>query len=325
MENDTITGIGGIRVGHAELDGIPSGCTVLLPDGGCTAGVDIRGGAPGTFGTDLLNPVNMVDKIHGLFLSGGSAFGLSSADGVRQYLKEHGLGFDTGHGLVPIVAGAILFDLDMNKTETYPGGELAHEACRNASAGQVEEGSLGAGAGATVGKLFGSDRCMKGGIGSSCIQGAGGLKVGAIMAVNALGEIVDPATGVRVAGARKSPTSLELADSVSQLLKSTSLEGFPAGDATIIGAVATNAVLNKTELTRVAQMAHDGMARAVYPVHTQHDGDTIFALSCGKLEFSDLSLIGALAAMAVTEAILRAVRKARTVAGIPAVGTSSAL
>ncbi len=321
MENDTITGVGGIRVGHAELDGVSSGCTVILPDGGCAAGVDIRGGAPGTYGTDLLSPVNMVDRIHGLFLSGGSAFGLSTADGVRKYLAEHGLGFDTGHGVVPIVSGAILFDLDSNRSGTYPGAELAYQASRKASSLPVEEGSTGAGAGATVGKLFGPERCMKGGIGSSCIQGAGGLKVGAIMAVNALGEIVDPATGIKVAGARKSPQSLELADSVSQILKVTSLQGFPAGDATIIGAVATNAALNKTQLTRVAQMAHDGMARAVYPVHTQHDGDTIFALSCGDLEFSDLSLIGALAAMATTEAILRAVRKAHSAAGIPAAGS----
>ena len=176
MNNDTITAIEGLRVGHAQLDGIHSGCTVILPEGGAVAGVDIRGGAPGTFGADTLNPLNLVEKVHGFFFAGGSAFGLGAADGVRKYLKDRNEGFDTGYGVVPIVAGAIIFDLGVNKTGIYPGAELAMEACRSASQQPVEEGNAGAGTGATVGKLFGSERCMKGGIGSSLIRGADGPK-----------------------------------------------------------------------------------------------------------------------------------------------------
>ncbi len=320
MKNDTITAIEGIRVGHARLEGIPSGCTVILPDGGAVAGVDIRGGAPGTFGTDTLNPLNLVEKVNGLFFSGGSAFGLSAADGVRRYLKESNIGFDTGHGMVPIVAGAIIFDLAVNKTGVYPGGDLAFEACRNASSAPVEEGSAGSGLGATVGKLFGFERCMKGGVGSSILHGAAGLEVGALMVVNAFGDIVDPDTGMKVAGARKSRESCELVETVPALMKMISFTGgFPGSESTVIGALATNALLNKVQLTKVAQMTHDGLARTVYPVHTQYDGDAIFALSCGTLKGVEVSLIGALAVIAAGEAILRAVRKAQGVEGIPAV------
>lgn len=319
MENDTITAIEGIRVAHTELEGIPSGCTILLPDDAAPAGADIRGGAPGTFGTDSLHPLNLVGKVHGIFLSGGSAFGLSAADGMRRYLREREVGFDSGHGLVPIVAGAIIFDLAVNKTGTFPDSELAYAACRRVSSERVAEGSIGAGRGATIGKLFGSGRCMKGGIGSSCIRGAGGIKVGALVVVNAMGEIIDPASGIKIAGARKSADSLELADSIPELLTMKGFRGFPGGEASVIGAVATNAILNKAQLTRVAQMAHDGLARTVYPVHTQYDGDTIFALSCGGIEGAETSMIGTLAAMAVAEAILRGVRKAESVEGIPGI------
>jgi len=322
MENDTITAIEGLYVGHAQLDGIPSGCTVILPDNGATAGVDIRGGAPGTFGADTLNPLNLVEKVNGLFFSGGSAFGLSVADGVRRHLKERNIGFDTGHGVVPIVAGAIIFDLGVNKTGTYPGADLALTACRNVSSQPVEEGSAGAGTGATVGKLFGFERCMKGGVGSSLIVGASGLKVGALMVVNAFGEIFDPGTGVKIAGARKSPDSLELVQTVPALMKMTGFSGgFPAAEGTVIGVIATNALLNKVQLTKVAQMAHDGLARTIYPVHTQYDGDAVFALSCGTLEEFEVSFIGALAVMAAEQAILRAVRKARGLHGVPAVSS----
>jgi L-aminopeptidase/D-esterase-like protein len=320
MENDTITAIEGIRVGHAELDGIPSGCTVLLPDEAAPAGADIRGGAPGTFGFDSLHPLNLVGRLHGIFLSGGSAFGLSAADGMRLYLRERKIGFDTGYGVVPIVAGAIIFDLGMNRTETFPDSQLAYAACGRVSSEPVIEGSVGAGRGATIGKLFGFERCMKGGIGSSCIRAAGGINVGALVVVNALGEIVDPASGVRIAGARRNARSLDLADSAPELFKMTGFRGFPVGEASVIGVVATNAALNKAQLTKVAQMAHDGLARTVYPVHTQHDGDAIIALSCGGIDGAQTSMIGTLAAMAVAEAILRGVRKAESVEGIPAVG-----
>ncbi len=321
MENDTITAIEGLRVGHAQLEGIPSGCTVLLPEGGAVAGVDIRGGAPGTYGADTLNPLNLVEKAHGIFFSGGSAFGLSTAEGVRKYLQNRNVGFVTGYGVVPIVAGAIIFDLGVNRTGVYPGAELALEACRNATSAPVEEGNAGAGTGATVGKLFGFERCMKGGVGSSLLHGAAGLKVGAIIVVNAFGEIVDPDTGMKVAGARKSPQSRELVDTIPALMKITGFTGgFPAEENTVIGAIATNALLNKVQLTKVAQMAHDGLARTIYPTHTQYDGDAVFALSCGTLEGVEVSLIGALAVIAASQAILRAVRKADGLDGIPAVG-----
>ncbi len=318
--NDTITEVGGLHVGHARLDAIPSGCTVIVfPDGTASAGVDIRGGAPGTCGTDTLNPLNLVERIDGLFFSGGSAFGLSVADGLRQCLSERGTGFDTGHGVIPIVSGAIIFDLGINTTGNYPGPDLAETALRNASAGPVLEGSVGAGTGATVGKIFGFERCMKSGLGSSCITACGGVKVGALVVVNSFGEVYDPSTGSKVAGARKGPQSTELADSIPEIMNLSCYRGFSNTENTIIGAVATNARLDKTQLTKVAQMSHDGLARTVFPVHTQYDGDTIFALSCGGVQGIEVSLIGTLAVLAVTEAILRAVRKATSIAGIPAV------
>ncbi len=319
MKNDTITEVGGIRVGHAELKGAPSGCTVIVPDGGAPAGVDIRGGAPGTYGADSLNPVNLVSRVDGLFFAGGSAFGLSAADGMRHYLRDRGVGFDSGHGLVPIVAGAIIFDLGINETQVYPDAALAAEACGNASYGPVREGSAGAGLGATVGKLFGPERRMKGGVGSSCIHAGNGVKVGALIVVNAFGEVYDPATGAKVAGARKDAGSLELGDSMPEITGMACIRGFSEGQATIVGAVATNTKLDKTQLTKVAQMAHDGLARTVFPVHTQFDGDAIFALSCGDIPGADVSMIGALAVLAVSEAVLRAVRKAEPLAGTPSV------
>jgi L-aminopeptidase/D-esterase-like protein len=322
MNNDTITAIEGLRVGHARLKDAASGCTVILPDGGATAGVDIRGGAPGTYGADTFNPLNLVDKVDGLFFSGGSAFGMSVADGVRRYLKDLNQGFDTGYGIVPIVAGAIIFDLGMIKSGGYPDAELGLAACRNASQDPVEEGSTGAGTGATVGKLFGFERCMKGGVGSSVIHGADGLQVGALIVVNSFGEIFDPRTGLKVAGARKSPETLDMMDTYPELMKMNGFKGsFTSGGSTVVGAIATNALLNKVQLTKIAQMAHDGLARAIYPVHTQYDGDALFALSCGDLDGMEVSLIGALAVTAAEEAILRAVRKALGLEGIPGINS----
>ncbi|MDR3556872.1 MAG: P1 family peptidase [Syntrophobacteraceae bacterium] len=317
MENDTITAIEGIRVGHSQLEGIFSGCTVILPEGGATAGVDIRGGAPGTYGADTLNPVNLVERINGLFFSGGSAFGLSCADGVRDYLKERNEGFDTGHGVVPLVAGAIIFDLGVNTTGIYPGGPLALEACRRASSETVEEGGVGAGSGATVAKLFGFERCVKAGVGSSLVNGGAGLKVGALIVVNAFGEIYDPGTGMKLAGTRSGPKEGEPIDTIPALQKMTGFQAGFTSQNTVVGAVATNARLSKVQLTKVAQMAHDGLARTIFPAHTQYDGDTLFALSCGELEGMELSLVGALAVIAVERAVLRAVRKARGIPGIP--------
>jgi L-aminopeptidase/D-esterase-like protein len=320
MLNDTLTVIDSIRVGHAVLPGIPSGCTVIVPRGGATAGVDVRGGAPATCGTDTLNPLNLVTRIHGLFFSGGSTFGLSVAEGLKRYLKEKGVGFDTGHGLVPIVSGAMIFDLGLNVTDRYPDADLGHEACRLASEAPVPEGCEGAGLGATVGKLHGLHRGMKGGLGSFCIEAPTGVQVGALMVVNAFGNVVDPESGLSLAGCRENAESLQILDAEREIRRLTRLRGFPEGQHTVVGAVATNVKLNKTQLTKVAQMAHDGLARTIHPAHTLYDGDTIFALSCGDGPSAEVSIIGALAAEASAEAVLRAVRKARAVSELPAYG-----
>jgi len=317
MKNDTLTAIDGIRVGHAELDGIPSGCTVVLPGGGAIAGVDVRGGAPGTYGTDAFYPLNLVDQVHGLFFTGGSAFGHNVAGGVRQYLRERNLGFDTGHGLVPIVAGAVIFDLSINRSAVYPDAALGYAACVSASTDPVAEGNTGGGRGATVGKLYGIEQAMAGGVGSACVFAARGVRVGALFVVNAFGDVVDPDNRKILAGTRKDRARLELVDSDAELMRIEQFQGFPDGQATVVGVVATNVKCNKTQLTKVAQMAHDGMARTVYPAHTMHDGDAIFALSVGEIKGVEVSIVGALAARATAEAIIRAVRNARALDAIP--------
>ena len=317
MKNDTLTRIDGIRVGHAEVHGAPTGCTVVLPASGVPAGVDVRGGAPGTFGTDTLNPLNLVDKVHGLFLTGGSAFGLSVSDGVRRFLRERGVGFDSGHGLIPIVAGAVVFDLGVNASGRFPNGDLGYEACQRASSEPVLEGCVGAGLGATVGKLYGLERAMKGGLGSAVIEAPTGVRVGALMVVNAFGDVFDPTQNRILAGCRERPEALDLLDSDREIEKLTRLSGFPDGQNTVVGVVVTNVKMNKTQLTKVAQMAHDGLARTVYPTHTLYDGDTIFALSCGDMESVEVTVVGALAARATAEAVLRGVRKACSMAGLP--------
>lgn len=235
-------------------------------------------------------------------------------------MKERKEGFYTGHGVVPIVAGAIIFDLGVNTSGIYPGPRLALEACRRASPETVEEGYAGAGCGATVAKLFGFDRCVKAGVGSSLVNGAGGLKVGALIVVNAFGEIYDPGTGKKVAGARSDPQGGETIDTIAALKTMTSFQTGFSSQNTVVGAIATNALLSKVQLTKVAQMAHDGLARTVFPAHTQYDGDTLFALSCGSLEDIEVSLVGALAVIAVERAILRGVRRARSIPGIPGLG-----
>lgn len=318
MSHDTLTDMEGIWVGHAVLPDAPSGCTVILPCGGATAGVDVRGGAPGTCGTDTLNPLNLVERVHGLFFSGGSTFGLSVAEGVKRFLKERNIGFDTGHGVVPIVSGAMIFDLGLNETERFPDAFLGYEACTRASRDPVEQGCVGAGTGATVGKLHGLERGMKGGLGSVCIHAPTGLKVGALMVVNAFGNVIDPATNKTLAGCRKSPASPAILDAEIEIRRLTRLRGFPDGQHTVVGAVVTNAMFNKTQLTKVAQMAHDGLARTITPAHTLYDGDAIFALSCGNMESVEVTIVGALAAQAAAQAVLRAVRSARSLPKLPA-------
>jgi len=312
-----ITDVAGIKVGHFTDTRRPTGCTVILTEEGAVAGVDVRGAAPGTRETDLLNPLNSVQVVHAIMLAGGSAFGLDSATGAMRYLEEHGIGFDTQVARVPIVPAAILFDLAVGDAKIRPNAEAGYKACRAASTAAPAEGNVGAGAGATVGKLFGMARAMKSGIGTSSIKVAG-ITVGAIVAVNAVGDVIDPATGRVIAGAR-TKDGKSLANSMAALLRGEPLPPLLGGTATTIGVVATDVALNKVQASKVAQMAHDGLARTINPVHTAYDGDTIFALATGKSSKpANLTLIGALAAEAMALAVLRAVRAARGITGLPA-------
>ena len=313
-----LTLIEGIRVGHETLAERPTGCTVVLTEAGAIAGVDVRGSAPGTRETDLLDPVNSVDRVHAIVLSGGSAFGLDAASGVVRYLEERDVGYDVGVARVPIVPAAILFDLGVGgKPHIRPGAECGYRAAKAALAGLIQEGNVGAGTGATVGKLAGSGRAMKGGIGTAAIELPNGLVVAALVAVNAIGDVIDPSTGAVVAGVR-TEDGTGFADA-RKLLRSGASTGGRVGDNTTIGVVATNASLTKTEATKVAQMAHDGLARAIQPAHTPFDGDTLFALSLGSWEGdASLATIGALAAEATSDAILSAIRHAESIPGFPA-------
>jgi L-aminopeptidase/D-esterase-like protein len=315
-EGGTLTDVPGIKVGHHTLKTRPTGCTVILCEDGATAGVDVRGAAPGTRETDLLNPVNLVQQVHAVVLSGGSAYGLATADGVMRYLESKGKGFPiSGKGVVPIVPAAILMDLLVGDFKIRPDAEAGYQACLNASAKPVVQGNVGVGAGATIGKMFGPQFAMKAGIGSASIK-LGEIVVGAIAAVNALGDVVHPKTGRIVAGAR-TEDGKRFRDSSAELLKGSRLL-MPAGANTTIGLVATNAKLEKVQVSKMAQMAHDGLARAVSPVHTPADGDTIFALSTGTSTLAvQHGTIGALAAEVMAQAIVRAAFHAGTVAGIP--------
>jgi L-aminopeptidase/D-esterase-like protein len=295
-----ITDVDGIKVGHFTDSRRPTGCTVILYEAGAVAGVDVRGSAPGTRETDLLNPVNTVDKVHAIVLSGGSAFGLDAAAGVMQWLEERGHGYQTAAAKVPIVPAAILYDLGTGDPKIRPDAQAGYKACANAKSGPVEEGNVGAGAGATISKLANSKR-VKGGIGTSSIQLPNGIVVGAIVAVNAVGDVVDPKTGRIVAGS----------DIIKAWRSGVEITRGPRpGESTTIGVVATNAAYDKTQMTKIAQMAHDGIARAVNPAHTPFDGDTLFAMTTGASTAKiHHGIIGALAAEAVSEAILRAVNR----------------
>lgn len=316
-----ITDVEGISVGQAVEKKRPTGCTVLLFGKGATAGVDVRGAAPGTRETDLLSPVNTVQQVQAILLSGGSAYGLDAVAGVVKYLEERGLGFKVGpEMIVPIVPAAILFDLPVGGDwKVRPTAETAYQACLRASSEHVEEGSVGAGAGATIGKMFGMQTAMKSGIGTASIRvGKTGIVVGALIAVNAMGDVIDPKTGKIVAGARNASGS-GFRDSMASMRAGEQVE-LPVGRNTTIGVVATNAAFDKTQMTKIAQMAHDGLARAINPVHTPSDGDTIFAVSTGTSAVkANHGAVGSLAAEAVVEAVLRAVRKARGLPGLPAV------
>lgn len=317
QNNSSITDVAGLKVGHFTDQRRPTGCTVILAEDGATGGVDVRGAAPGTRETDLLDPVNTVSLVHAIVLAGGSAFGLDAATGVMRFLEEKGIGFDTRVARVPIVPAAILFDLAIGDPKVRPDAEAGFRACRAASTSAPSEGNFGAGAGATVGKLFGMERAMKGGIGTSSIRIPNAPTVGAIVAVNAIGDISDPGTGRLVAGTR-TPDGRRLQGAMASILRGDPLPPGLLGTATTIGVVATDAVLTKAQASKVAQMAHDGLARAINPVHSPGDGDTIFCLATGKYgKGSSVTLIGALAAEAMTRAILRAVRAARGIPGFP--------
>lgn len=310
--------IPGIQVGHAQDFAAATGCTVILTAAGAVCGVDQRGGAPGTRETDLLRPMHLVEKVHAVLLTGGSAFGLAAADGVMRWLEENGIGFDVGVARVPIIPAAVLFDLGLSRADIRPDAAMGYAACQaaadNLNAGIA--GTIGAGTGATIGKILGPAASMKGGIGSSVIDLGRGLWVGALMAVNCLGDVINPASGAILAGARKLPDG-DFVDTM-QILKLRMMESFTGSGNTIIGVVATNAVLSKEAANKVAQMAHDGLARAVRPAHTMFDGDTIFALATGQGEAADVSLIGAYGAEATALAIVDAVQQATSLAGVPA-------
>ena len=315
----SITDVAGIKVGHFTDARRPTGCTVILCEEGATAGVDVRGSAPGTRETDLLNPINLVQQVHAIVLSGGSAFGLESATGVVRWLEEHGIGYDVGVAKVPIVPAAILFDLGVGDAKIRPDAEAGYKACKVASTNPPAEGNVGAGAGATVGKMFGMARAMKGGIGTATIKIGKDLTVGAIVAVNAVGDIIDPATGKLIAGARTADGK-KLAGAMAGILRGEALPPLLGGTNTTIGVIATDARLDKAQAQKVAQMAHDGLARTINPAHTMFDGDTIFAIATGKstsTKPANVTLIGALAAEAMAQAVVRAIKAARGIAGLP--------
>jgi L-aminopeptidase/D-esterase-like protein len=317
-----LTDVPGLRVGHFTDARRPTGCTVVLAEAGAVCGVDVRGGAPGTRETDLLDPVASVQQVHAVLLAGGSAFGLEAATGVVRYLEEKGVGFPVSVGKVPIVPAAILYDLAIGDWRIRPDAKAGYEAARGASAGAVAEGSVGAGAGATVGKLLGASRAMKGGIGTASVRLPGGAIVAALVAVNAGGDVVDPSTGRLLAGAR-TEDGTGLRGAVDALLAGIRPGPPLPAENTSIGVVATNVLLAKAEAAKVAQMAHDGLARTVRPAHLPWDGDTLFALSTGALTIDHaVLLVGALAAEAVARAVVRAVT---TAAGLPGYPSASDL
>ncbi|HZY17946.1 MAG TPA: P1 family peptidase [Ramlibacter sp.] len=306
-----ITDVAGIEVGHFTDDRRPTGCTAVLARQGAVAGVDVRGAAPGTRETDLLAPTNLVERVHAVMLSGGSAWGLDAASGAMRWLEAQGIGLEVGPARVPLVPAAVLFDLYLGDTRVRPDADAGHAACAAASAQPPAEGCVGAGAGAVVGKIFGLDRAMKGGIGTASVR-AGGFTVGAIVACNALGDVIDPDTGRVLAGAR-TEDGRALLDTRRALLAGQPPRRVAAAANTTIGVIATDAVLTKAQANRLATVGHDGLARSINPGHTMLDGDTLFALGTGASgRPAEMMLLSVLAAEAVARATVRAVRAATT-------------
>jgi L-aminopeptidase/D-esterase-like protein len=310
-----LTAIVGIRVGHASnFDGL-TGCTAILCEAGAVGGVDIRGSASETSSIDTLQPGHITGLVHGIALSGGSAFGLEAACGVRHYLEQRGAGFRVGRAVVPIVPGAVLFDLDIGKVGIRPTREMGESAAAAATADAVKEGAVGAGTGATVGKVFGMRQAMKSGIGSGLVELKGGVLVAALVAVNAFGDVRDPATGKLIAGARRTPDSMDLADTES-VMKVGAMRAALEPHNTTLAVVATNARLTKVEAAKLAELGSLGIARTIYPVWTMFDGDTTFALSLGDAR-ADVNTLGVAAAEAVAQAVVRAVKNAPSMGGVP--------
>jgi len=302
-----------IRVGHAQNLEAGTGCTVIICEKGATAGVDVRGGAPGTRESDLLNPVNLVEQIHAVVLSGGSAFGLDAAAGVMQYLEERGIGFDVQVTRVPIVCAAVLFDLTIGDHRVRPDKAMGYQACLNATENQCSQGCVGAGTGATVGKILGPDRAMKSGLGTHAVQ-VGALKVGALVAVNCLGDVIDPDSGEKLAGLLDEDLSA-VADTEAVMIAAYAEQKNRFAGNTTIGVVVTNATLTKAQATKLASMAHNGYARAMRPAHSMFDGDTIYTLATGHVT-ADLSVVGLLAARVMARAVAEAVKNARSLFGL---------
>ncbi len=320
--NQTLTDVPGIRVGHYTDLEAATGCTVIICPDGTGGGVDQRGGAPGTRETDLLRPMHLVEEVSAVLLAGGSAYGLAAADGVMHYLEEHGIGYRSRAGfLVPIVPTAILFDLAVGKADVRPDAAMGYAACAAASSDPVLQGTVGAGTGCRIGAMRDNAYATKGGLGSASVDLGGGLVVAALMAVNAVGDIIDD-QGRILAGLRETPDGETFAGMMNVMKATARLVDLPAPVApsqnTVIGVVATNARLTKEETNKVAQMAHDGLARAVRPAHTMVDGDTIFALATNQIP-ANVSAIGAYAAEVVAEAIRNAVRTATSLAGVRAI------
>lgn len=307
-----INEIYGFTIGHDQDIQGATGLTVIICPEGASAGVDVRGGAPGTRETDLLNPTNLVDRVHAVMLAGGSAFGLDGASGIMRYLEERGIGFDVGVTKVPIVCGAVLFDLTVGDWRARPDGEMGYRACLNASNRSCPRGNVGAGTGATVGKILGMERAIKGGLGTCAVQ-VGDVKIGAIVAVNCLGDVIDPSDGTVMAACRTDSGPGNTEDILSQSLGDR--KNLFAGNTTI-GAILTNAELTKAQATKIASMAQNGYARTMRPAHTLFDGDTIFAMGTGKVQ-ADVSSLGAIAARVMERAVIDGVRSARDLCGVP--------
>jgi L-aminopeptidase/D-esterase-like protein len=329
---NSITDVPGIWVGQAQDMQAATGCTAVLCKRQSTGGVDQRGGAPGTRETDALRPMHLVDQVHAVLLAGGSAFGLNAAAGVMRYLEENGVGFNTGVARVPIVPAAVIFDLAIGRPDIRPDAEMAYQACQSASANPPEQGSVGAGTGATVGKILGMGSAVKSGIGTASLEIGAGIIVGALVVVNAFGDVVEPGSGQIIAGARpiqKGPIKIGAGEmfadtlSVMRSIVGRTILGFMAGQNTVIGVIATNARLNKEETNKIAQMAQNGVALSVRPAHTMLDGDTMFAIATNERS-ADVNIVGAFATQVVAKAIVNAVQNAKSLGGIPSISELSA-